>query len=80
MSKNEKLKARFLTMPSDFHYNELVKFLRTYGFKEEAMGRTSGSRVRFINSAGIKIILHKPHPSGILKHYQMKQIKDFLGL
>jgi hypothetical protein len=25
-------------------------------------------------------MLHKPHPSGIIKHYQMKQIKEVLGL
>lgn len=56
MSKKEKLIARFKSMPSDFHYDEMVKLLGYFDFQ------------------------HKPHPSGILKHYQMKQIREVLGL
>ena len=67
-------------MPSDFHYVELVKLLGYHGFQEIKKGKTSGSRVKFKNSEGIIIILHKPHPTGILKHYQMKQIKETLDL
>jgi len=80
VSKKEKLIGRFLSMPSDFHYDELVKLLGHFGFKEIKQGKTSGSRVRFINSDGIPLMMHKPHPSGLLKHYQMKQIKEILGL
>ena len=80
MSKKEKLLARFLTIPSDFHYNEMVKLLGYYNFKEVKKGKTSGSRVKFINPDKVPIILHKPHPSGIMKRYQLKQIKEVLGL
>lgn len=80
MSKNEKLIARFLTMPSDFHYDELVKLLGGLGFEEVKKGKTSGSRVKFLNQEGIPIMFHKPHPTGIMKHYQLKQIKEILGL
>jgi hypothetical protein len=80
MSKKEKLIARFLTMPSDFHYDEMVKLLGYFDFREVKKGKTSGSRVKFINFKGVPIILHKPHPTGILKRYQMKQIKELLGL
>jgi len=80
MSKKEKLIARFLSMPSDFHYNEMVKLLKYFKFKEVKKGKTSGSRVKFINDNGVPLILHKPHPSGIMKLYQMKQIKEVLGL
>ena len=80
MSKKEKLTARFLSMPSDFHYNEMVKLLGYFGFREVKKGKTSGSRVRFINSEGVPLMMHKPHPTGILKHYQMKQLKEVLGL
>lgn len=80
MSKKEKLIARFLSMPSDFHYDEMVSLLGYFDFKEVKTGKTSGSRVRFVNSKSVPIILHKPHPTGILKHYQMKQIKEVLGL
>jgi hypothetical protein len=80
MSKREKLIRRFLSMPSDFHYDEMVKFLGYYGFNEVPKGKTSGSRVKFVDSEGTPIILHKPHPSGIMKKYQMKQIKEVLDL
>lgn len=80
MSKKEKLIARFLNMPSDFHYDEMVKLLGYYNFSEVKKGKTSGSRVKFMNQDGVPVMLHKPHPSGIMKHYQMKQIKEVLGL
>jgi hypothetical protein len=78
MSKKEKLIDRFLIMPSDFHYDEMVKLLGYFGFNEVKKGKTSGSRVKFENAEGIPIILHKPHPSGIMKKYQMKQVKEIL--
>jgi hypothetical protein len=80
VSKKEKLIARFLSLPSDFHYNEMVTLLGYCGFQEVRKGKTSGSRVKFINKEGVPIMLHKPHPSGILKLYQMKQIQEILSL
>jgi len=80
MNRKEKLIARFLGMPSDFHYNEVVKLLRYFDFKEVSRGKTSGSRVKFMNPEGVPIMLHKPHSSGIMKRYQLKQIKEVLGL
>ena len=80
MSKKEKLIARFLSMPSDFHYDEMIKLLGFYGFQEIKKGKTSGSRVKFINKESIPLMMHKPHPTGILKKYQLKQIKEVLGL
>jgi hypothetical protein len=80
MTGKEKLIARFLSMPSDFHYNEMVKLLNHFGYREVKKGKTSGSRVKFINSKGVPLIMHKPHPTGILKHYQLKQVKEVLGI
>ena len=80
MSKKEKLIVRFLSLPVDFHYNEMVKLLGYFGFNEVKKGKTSGSRVKFENNVGVPIILHKPHPSGIMKRYQMKQIQEILEL
>jgi hypothetical protein len=80
MSKKEKLIGRFLNMPSDFHYDEMVNLLGFFGFKEIRKGKTSGSRVKFMNAEGIPLIMHKPHPTGHLKRYQLKQIKEFLSL
>lgn len=80
MVKKEKLIARFLRMPSDFHYNEMVSLLNFFEFHEVKIGKTSGSRVKFINPEGKIINLHKPHPSGIMKKYQLKQIKEVINL
>ena len=80
MSKKDKLISRFLTLPSDFHYDELVRFLSYNGFKEVSKGKTSGSRVKFINKDNVPINLHRPHPNGIMKKYQLKQIKEILDL
>ncbi|HMS69804.1 MAG TPA: type II toxin-antitoxin system HicA family toxin [Saprospiraceae bacterium] len=80
MSSKEKLKQRFLTMPKNFHYNEMVKLLGDFGYQELKIGKTSGSRVKFVNEVGDQIRMHKPHPTGILKAYQLKEIKDKLGL
>jgi len=80
MSKKEKLIARFLSIPSDFHYDEMVKLLGYFGFKEVKKGKTSGSRVKFMNKEGVPVMLHKPHPTGIMKKYQLRQIKEVLGL
>jgi hypothetical protein len=80
VTKKEKLLSRFLSMPSDFHYDEMVTLLNYFGFHEIKKGKTSGSRVKFINTEGKIIIMHKPHPSGIMKKYQLKQIKEILDL
>lgn len=80
MSTKEKLIEHFLKMPRDFHYNEAVKLLGYFGFTEVKKGKTSGSRVKFQNKQRVPISLHKPHPSGIMKQYQLKQIKEILEL
>jgi hypothetical protein len=80
MSKKEKLLARFLSQPRDFHFNEMLKLLSYFGFEEVKKGKTSGSRVKFENKSGVPIMMHKPHPTGIMKAYQLKQIKEILEL
>lgn len=80
MSRKDKLIKRFLSMPSDFHFDEMVKLLGYFDFYLVKTGKTSGSRIKFENSEGVPIMLHKPHPSGIMKIYQLKQVKELLGL
>ncbi len=78
MSKIEKLIQRFLTKPKDFKYAEAKKLLRHYGYTELTKGRTSGSRVAFVNpKLKRSILMHKPH-KGILKPYQVAEIKSEL--
>ncbi|MEZ3577857.1 MAG: type II toxin-antitoxin system HicA family toxin [Muribaculaceae bacterium] len=77
MSKKEKLIARLLSRPKDFLYDEAKTLLQYFDFIENHKGKTSGSRVEFIRGNDT-ILLHKPHPSGELKSYQIKQLIDFL--
>jgi len=67
MSKSDKLNIRFLSRPKDLTYMELKTFLSSFGY-EEIQG--SGSRVCFARE-NHKIKLHKPHPTNIIKRYQI---------
>jgi hypothetical protein len=74
MSQIEKLIWRLLSYPKDFTWEELIKILGYFGFKELRTGKTGGSRRRFANEAKIIISLHKPHPNNILKRYQIEDV------
>ncbi|HCY36401.1 MAG TPA: hexulose-6-phosphate isomerase [Candidatus Margulisbacteria bacterium] len=75
MSTHEKLLIRFLSIPVDFKYTELKTLLSGFGYVETNKGKSSGSRVAFINTdTGGIIRLHKPHPKPVLKRYQVKEI------
>jgi hypothetical protein len=78
MSKKDKLINRFLTYPKDFTYNELITLLSYFGYYENNKGKTSGSRVTFINNCKHVIMLHKPHQKNHLKTYQIKLIIEEL--
>ncbi|MEK6791944.1 MAG: type II toxin-antitoxin system HicA family toxin [Deltaproteobacteria bacterium] len=79
MSKAEKLLKRFLSKPKDFTFDELASLLKGFGYKEVKMGKTSGSRVAFINYETKHIIrLHKPHQRPELKRCQMDNVEDEL--
>ncbi len=78
MTKFEKLKTRFLSMPKDFSWDELTKLLGECGYKETNAGKTSGSRIKFIHANFEPLCLHKPHPKPELKAYQVKQIVETL--
>ena len=78
MSKLEKLLERLKTKPKDFTYNETKNILNKLGFYENNKGKTSGSRVAFINNKNVKIDLHKPHPGKILKNYQINKLLEKL--
>lgn len=79
MSKAEKLLKRFLSKPKDFTFDELRRLLKSLGYEEAKTGRTSGSRVAFINHQTKSIIrIHRPHPSPELKPYQLNEVKEAL--
>jgi len=79
MSRDGKLIKRLLSRPNDFTYNELRSLLSHLGYVETQSGKTSGSRVVFINEKDKHIIrLHKPHPGNELKKYQIDQLIEEL--
>ena len=78
MSSKDKLIARFLTLPSDFTFDELERLLAILGYTKSNKGKTSGSRVIFKDKNGCPIMLHKPHPGNIVKVYAVRQVLDEL--
>jgi hypothetical protein len=79
MSKFDKLKERLLRQPTDFTDDELRTVLGGFKYNETNKGKTSGSRVAFINSLTKHIIrIHKPHPKNIIKAYALKYIIEEL--
>jgi len=78
VSRQEKLIRKFLDKPNDFKWSELTAMLRGFGFKAVKGKKTGGSRARFAHPELPPIILHRPHPSSILKRYQVAQIENFL--
>jgi len=78
MGTKEKLRERFLKLPSDFTFDELQRLLEGFGYERSNKGRTSGSRLIFKNGDKRPIMLHKPHPGNIVKQYALKQVMDDL--
>jgi hypothetical protein len=78
MSRKEKLINRLKQRPKDFTWDELSNLLISLGYKEKKKGKTGGSRRRFVHESAPAIILHKPHPQNILKHYAINQILEVL--
>lgn len=74
MSRLEKEIERLKSKPRDYTYDEAKTLLNKLGFIEDNKGKTSGSRVVFMDNKNNRIELHKPHPGNILKEYQIKNI------
>lgn len=78
MSTKDKLIERFLTLPSNFTFDELERLLTIFGYTRSNKGKTSGSRVIFKDKDGHPIMLHKPHPGNIVKMYALRQVLEEL--
>lgn len=79
MGSKEKLIERFKRLPKDFTYDEVVRLFNVFGYTKCNKGATSGSRVEFISDDGMEsYIMHKPHPSNILKLYAMRQLFEYI--
>ena len=78
MGTKEKLVDRLKSQPKDFTFEEAERLLTMFGYTKSSKGKTSGSRVMFIDEQKRKILLHKPHPGNILKTYTLKDIIEKL--
>jgi predicted RNA binding protein YcfA (HicA-like mRNA interferase family) len=76
MAKMEKALKRLSSKPSDFEWNELKAIMQHLGFE---LKTTGGSGRKFIHSeTRATYFIHEPHPSGILKAYQIRDAVAFL--
>ena len=78
MGTKEKLIDRLKSLPADFTFDEAVRLLNLFGYSKENKGKTSGSRVMFMDEQKRKILLHKPHPVNIIKRYALENIIEKL--
>lgn len=81
MSKKEKLLQRFLTNPpvKDFRWEELVTMMGHLGFElHEPKGGSSHKYFVSKSDPSRDIDACRPHPNGILKSYQIREIRDQL--
>lgn len=79
MGQKEKLIRRLKSFPKDFTFEEAERLLGFFSYRRSDKGKTSGSRVMFVNDEfGTKILLHKPHPRKDLPEYQIKQLIEQL--
>jgi hypothetical protein len=78
MGTKEKLIERLKNLPKDFTFDEAERLLSMFGYVKSNKGKTSGSKVMFIDKQNRKILLHKPHPGNIIKGYALKEVLNKL--
>lgn len=78
MGTKEKLIERLKHLPTDFTFDEAERLLTLFGYAKSDKGKTSGSRVMFIDEQKRKILLHKPHPGNVMKEYTLKKLLMYL--
>lgn len=78
MGQKDKLIRRLRSLPRDFTYDEAETLLRYLGYRRSDKGRTSGSRVIFVNDEHGAVLLHRPHPQKELKTYQVRMLLQLL--
>lgn len=74
MGKKEKLIARLKTEPTDFTFDEVETLMSCLGYVKDNKGKTSGSRVKFVCPSHKSFLMHRPHPSSIMRPYQVKDL------
>ena len=77
MTRADKLLRKLMAVPvpKDFKWDDLTTLMRQHGFVPSCDG---GSHYVFEHTSGIRMTMSKPHPSGILKVYQVKDALEAL--
>jgi hypothetical protein len=76
VSKLQKAIERLLAKPVDYTWDELLSLMIALGYELRTSG---GSGRKFFDPASEALFfLHEPHPSKILKAYQIRGIIQFL--
>ena len=76
MSRQQKALERLLSKPTDFTWPELLSIMTSFNVPVES---GSGSGRRFLSQVkGKPFHIHQPHPSNILKRYQVLGAIQFL--
>ena len=76
MARLDKLLARLASKPNDFSWDELCSLMSFLGYQLKTSG---GSGRKFYDPASTaKLFMHQPHPSNILKAYQVRDTLIFL--
>jgi hypothetical protein len=76
MAKIEKFLRRLSSKPADFEWSELKAIMLHFGFE---LKTTGGSGRKFIHrETRAAHVIHEPHPSKVLKAYQVRDAIAFL--
>ena len=76
MAKIEKVLKRLCSKPTNFEWNELKAIMLHLGFE---LKTTGGSGRKFIHpETRAAHFVHEPHPSKVLKAYQVRDVIAFL--
>lgn len=76
MSKQQKILKRLFSKPVDFEWGELKTLMQSFGFE---LKTAAGSGRKFIHlSTQATHFIHEPHPSKVLKSYQVRDAITFL--
>jgi hypothetical protein len=76
VAKLQKAVARLLAKPVDYTWDELLSLMIALGYEVRTSG---GSGRKFFDPATKALFfLHEPHPSKILKAYQVRAVIQFL--
>jgi len=76
VSKLQKNVARLLAKPMDYTWDELMSLMIALGYELRTAG--GSSRKFFDPATNATFFMHEPHPSKILKAYQVRAVVRFL--